>query len=352
MINSADRNTQIAGFEMAARVMRNNPTDGLRLAGFGGDQDDVGNNNAAKIRDYVNLTLHGGLDRGEAARRVAETHTPEFQQRSRDKDFNQRVEDATRARTWAEISQTLGARDQTWAAWWRGGDRDAGPVSEALRQRFEERYQEFFRYHYRMRPDVDIAKANAAADVAKAFNRTNLFGTASSLMPYPPEHNYPPMVPLRQDTNGRPVEVASLTPAERDAAFGYIPQQAVAAAQMAFRQRQANETPSAYATRQEWVAKLQPKDIALVPNGATRQDVERRLPPRYQLWARQPGTSNWVPLANEWRADPQMAREQATDPELLPVRLPNLTGTTAPAATNTQPANPNRRDAFRANRGE
>jgi len=94
--------------------------------------------------------------------------------------------------------------------------------------------------------------------------------------------------------------------------------------------------------------KVDIKDVALVPSGATRQDVERQLPPRYALWAREPGTSNWVQLAPEWRADPALARERAVDPEALAFTdRPNI----APGQRPQDPTVTNRRDAFRANRG-
>jgi hypothetical protein len=318
MINSGDRVKQIQGFELAAQLVRANPTDGLRLSHFGGATTSEGASNASKIRDYVNLTVHGGIDSSEAARRVQLVHSADW--KIKETDIKAKVETLTRQRSWSEIANKMNLTK----GWFWQGRPDTQP-DKAIRDLMEARYQQYFRFHYQdsARGDVEIAKANAMADLEKSHNTSRLMGTTAAMMPYPPERNYPPIKPLPE---GR--RVSDLSPAELKEHYGYIPEQALAQAQAVAKS----------AGDKNW-DKI--KDVFLVPNGLTKRDVESGEPPRYVLMYRDSKGARQT-AALEFKADPNLARDQVSADEPRAVR--------PPAATT--PAQDNARDRFRAKRGD
>jgi hypothetical protein len=315
MINSGDRVKQIQGFELAAQLVRANPTDGLRLSHFGGSTTAEGANNASKIRDYVNLTVHGGIDPNEAARRVALTHSADW--KLKETDIKSKVESVTRQRSWSEIANKLNLTK----GWFWQGRPDTQPDKQ-IRDRLEEKYQQYFRFHYLERGDVEIAKSNAMADLERSHNTSKLMGTTATMMPYPPERNYPPIKPLPE---GR--RVSELSAPELKEYYGYIPEQALAQAQSVARA----------AGDKNW-AKI--KDVFLVPDGNTKRDVESGAEkPRYVLMYRD-SRGNRQLATPEFMADPNLARDQVNADEPRAVR---------PTST---PAQDNARDRFRAKRGD
>jgi hypothetical protein len=286
LINSKDRAQQFAGYELAARVVRKNPTDGLQKSGLGGDTDAEGFNNAAKIRDYVNLTVHGGFGTStegmmEAMRRVELAHSPDF--KSKERDASKDIADKTKARSFSEIESAMDLKKGGILGF---GQTDVGPQHPALRRAMEDRYQEFFRFHYTEGRDVTIAKANAIVDMKRSYNDTRLFGK-SYMMPMPPERNYPPAKPLPDGLK----DISKLSDAQYKEYYGYIVDQAMAAA----RQRIDPKVRD----------KLTPADVVLLPDNLTKRDIEARELPRYTLAYRRGG--EWFVAQREFRADPDLA---------------------------------------------
>lgn len=321
LINNPDRRKQIQGYEMAAAVLRANPTDGLRLSHFGGAMTPEGASNASKIRDYLNLTLHGGIDKDEAARRVTLTHSQDW--KVKETDIKSKLERTTRERSWAEVNKALGL-ESGWL-WW---SKDQTPPSPQLKRMMEERYQGYFRFHFMERGDVEIAKANAISDLQRSHNFDRLMGADGQpprMTPYPAERNYPSIKPLPEGKT-----VGDLTPAELKEHYGYIKDQALDVARETAKRRGDKKAD-------------QIKEVHLIPNGATRQDIEQGLLPRYILTYRDgSGMRQWA--TQEFRANPDLARLKDQQSE-----SDGRTTRPAPGA----PRNPDvqsARDKFRAKR--
>lgn len=319
LINSPDRRKQIQGFELAASVLRANPTDGLRLSHFGGAMTPDGASNAAKIRDYVNLTLHGGIDKDEAARRVSLTHSSDW--KIKETDIKAALERKTRERSWAEVSKAL--KLESGMLWW---SKDQTPPSPQLRRMMEERYQGYFRFHFMERGDVEIAKANAIADLERSHHFDRLMGDTPRMMPYPPERNYPSLKPLPEGKT-----VGDLSQAQLKEHYGYIKDQALDFAKDTARRRGDKKADSI-------------KEVHLIPNGATRQDIEQGILPRYILTYRDSAGNRQFGTV-EFRADPDLARLGAQQSEST-----GRATRSAPPTKGVTPDAQSTRDKFRAKR--
>lgn len=332
MINSPDRQKQVQGYELAASVMRANPTDGLRLSHFGGAMSPEGASNASKIRDYVNLTAHGQIDPAEAARRVSLTHSSDW--KIKETDIKSTLEREVKKRSWAEVQKSLKLTADTKDGWIFSGTPGSAPPSKEIERMMEEKYQGYFRFHFMERGDVEIAKANAMADLQRSHHYDRLFYSKPRMMPYPPERNYPSLNPLPEGKS-----VGDLTAAQLKENFGYIKDQALDISRDVARKRGDKAADKI-------------TEVRLIPTGTTRQDVDQNLLPRYILvYKDSKGAQQFV--TGEFRANPDLARMrgQQQDSEGRASR-PAVAPQQPAAQPKRQPDAQNSRDRFRAQRGD
>lgn len=306
------------GYDLLAASYRSNPVDGLQQSGV--DADTV-----KRVRDYVNLQLHGGFDKPEAIRRVELMNSPEF--KIKEKDLQASVEKAVRKRSFSEIDKAL--KLTTGALWWKDS---SAPDQKVIRDRFEAKYQSYFRFHYlNANGDVEVAKANAIADLQKAHNFTRLDGGTPRMTPYPPEYAYPAATPTTKP-------VSEMTADEVKAQFGYIKTQAAAQVRVNLMSAvRATKDAKAIAAAEKAVNDINEGNVRLVPNAQTVSDIEAGVTPRYTVMYRD-RSGAFIPGAYEFRADPSFTGSG-----------PRYEGDVPLPAPSTQ--DQNRRDAFRAKRG-
>jgi hypothetical protein len=254
-------------------------------------------------------------------------HSPDF--KSKERDTAKDIADKTKARSFSEIESAMDLKQGGFLGF---GKTDVGPQHPALRRAMEDRYQEFFRFHYTEGRDVTIAKANAISDLQRSYNSTRLFGKAY-MMPMPPERNYPPAKPL---PDGK--DISKLTDAEYKEHYGYIIDQAMAAA----RQRIDPKVRD----------KLTPADVVLLPDNLTKRDIEARQLPRYTLAYRRGG--EWFVAQREFQANPELALarplEIGEEAAMFGAAVAQGAGGT-PKAPST-PEQESARDRFRSKRGQ
>jgi hypothetical protein len=333
---------QLQGYELLASVAKSDPVNGLKNSRVGGDQDTVGNNDAAKIRDYINLTTHLGFGSEPAARinaiqQIEKTHAEDW--KVKEARVNKDREDFVRGRTFSELDDGLKLSRGWLRGLFSGGSYDKRPQDAMVQARIEQMYQERTRYWYTETGNKDIAKANAMADINRSVGYTRLGGKPIMSL-HPPENNYPSAVPLPLTSNGRQKTPSELTDQEHKAAYGYITQQAKAEV-LAARTRDLNNKlvdviPKKYRDQ------IKDSDIALEVTGNTKRDIEAGRTPRYNVNVRIDG--EWTHVLADFKADPMLGREVGER------RASNVTGPPPPPAPPSQDAQ-NRRDAFRNKRG-
>jgi hypothetical protein len=306
------------GYDLLAASYRSNAVDGLQ-------QSSVDADTAKRVRDYVNLQLHGGFDKPEAIRRVEIMNSPEF--KIKEKDLQTRVEKEVRKRSFAEIDKAL--KLTTGSLWWKD---TSAPDQKVIRDRFEAKFQGYFRFHYlNGNGDIDAAKANAIADLQKAHNFTRLSGPTPRMMPYPPEYAYPPSSPTTKP-------VSEMTQDEVQAQFGYINKQAAAQVRVNLMSAvRATKDAKAIAAAEKAVDDITPENIRLVPTAQTSSDIDAGVMPRYTVMFRD-RSGEWQIGAYDFRADPSLTGDGARFEDDAPLPGPST-------------ADQNRRDSFRAKRG-
>lgn len=279
MMDAPEVGTKIRGYELLASAYRSGDKTGLNYSGVPGEHSE-------RIAMFVGLTTHGGFNPQDAIARVEQIRSPEF--KLKESDLRSRLETTVRNRSWGEIESKIIPK-QSWSDWIGLSSTGTGTraVPDAIKRRFEERYQQYFRQHMLItNGDVETAKALALGDLEKSHNFTRVLGDKSYLMPYPPESYYPPASPLKPNESR-----GSLSKDRVKELYGYITTQALDAAREAAKRY---KDPKG--------ASLKPDDLQLIPTGQTRRDVEAGELPRYKLMYR--GRDGWRDVTDEFRADP------------------------------------------------
>lgn len=346
MINTpGSADMQLRGYELLASIAKADNVNGLKNSKVGGDQDTVGNNDAAKIRDYVALTTHMGYGQDPVARlnaiqQIEKTHSEDW--KVKEARVVKDRENLARARTFGEISTKLDLQK----GWLRGlfsstGSYDKRPQDAAVQNRIQEMYQGRFRYWYTETGNKDIAIANSISDINRSVGWSRLSGSPVMTM-HPAESYYPPAVQLPTRADGSYKSPSELTDKEHKAAYGYLQTQALAASVAARVADPNGKLVDLIPVKQR--SSIKESDVQLVVTGNTKRDVESGRPPRYNVDVRVNG--EWRQVLQDWQPDAALAKENAADGER---RASNVQSPT-PAPSLPQDAQ-NRRDAFRAKRG-
>lgn len=320
MLTAADVATKRRGYETLVLAHRINPIDGLAQSG-------VRSEIAARVKDYHALVTRGGLEPDVAMKRVDLIHSEEFKAKSQTKEFAKKLDDTTRNRRWSEVDEAMGLT--TGWLWWK---QTTGPATEAVKDRMTDRYRDFYQFHFKSTGDEQTAKARALDDVTRAHNFTFVADGQAQLMPFPPEHSYPPAKVFR-DADGGVLPVDRMSAEQRKQAFGYIADQAMGHVR-SFLVRNKD--------REKAIGEVTPKNLVLIPTASTENDVvSGRSTPRYDLFYRGKDRQLY-PVALDFSASPIAAAD---------ARIENTRTDEAAAAAAAKTTAPSgARDTFRAQR--